>query len=219
MTDQESITEVVEITEKNFHVGDYVFACRWNDADPNDPWRVGVVEKVVKSDYGTFLAKLRGDAHRYKYARKLSCKEGEDILYNYGDDDVRSKVMDLRNERLSTAAAESSDGSPALRLSTGSCGKKRRIDENFSKTEDELEEIVVNEFKLARLKDSKLRKCGNLLNTLYKCKACVKDAISDVQSVRGFNSVRIYLEDIIDFANRANEIIEQLEKTDPLFIQ
>lgn len=219
MTAEESIAQVEEIQAQNFSVGDYVFACRFSDAGPDDPWRVGIVEKVVKTDYGYFSLVLRNDAHRYRYARKLRREEGEKILYDYGDETAKSEVAELRNWRQRRPGEATPDNSPPLRLSTGSCGKRRLLDDSVANSEEEIEEIVVNEFKRARLKDCKLRKCGKLLDVLDKCRKCLEDAISDVQSVRGFNSVKIYMEDVVDFATRAEEIMKRLEETEPIFKQ
>ena len=36
------------ISQPPVKIGDYVFASRWIDCDPNDPWAIGIVTSVIK---------------------------------------------------------------------------------------------------------------------------------------------------------------------------
>ena len=46
---QEPLIRIPIVTD-DIKVGDYVFACRWSDADPGDPWVIGHVSEVWPSD-------------------------------------------------------------------------------------------------------------------------------------------------------------------------
>lgn len=35
-------------------IGDYVLASRWKDADPHDPWAIGLVGGIYQNNFGTF---------------------------------------------------------------------------------------------------------------------------------------------------------------------
>lgn len=63
----------------NLSVGDYVFASRWSDCDPGDPWCVGHI---------TFLGDafvVVGDVsqRRFPHAMKISLDQGERIIETY----------------------------------------------------------------------------------------------------------------------------------------
>ncbi len=65
-----------------FKAGDYVFACKWQDAAPKDRWIVGIVKEVClnlgNGKAGLFFEES-GQYH-YKYAVKITAEEGKKIL-------------------------------------------------------------------------------------------------------------------------------------------
>lgn len=70
----------------NLNIGDYVFACKWSDADPGDPWAVGHVSQLSDSaeDYGYVVL---GDCpmpyrHFWK-AVKITPEQGARIIEAY----------------------------------------------------------------------------------------------------------------------------------------
>lgn len=56
-------------------VGDYIFASRWSDCSPNDPWAVGHVVEVSAGRV-RFEAGGRG----YQYAMRITPEQGERIV-------------------------------------------------------------------------------------------------------------------------------------------
>lgn len=64
-------------------VGDYVFASRWSDCDPSDPWAVGFVAEL--GDGYVQLAESPGiqGARRWKHAMRISTEQGWAIVASY----------------------------------------------------------------------------------------------------------------------------------------
>lgn len=62
-------------------MGNYVFACRWSDADPNDPWYVGFVDDIIEDSDKTKWYKVSG--RLYPNCRRISSSYGTKILENY----------------------------------------------------------------------------------------------------------------------------------------
>jgi hypothetical protein len=60
-------------------VGDYVFASRWGDCDPNDPWATGCIT-AVGPDY-VVLGEV--SQRRFPYARRISFEQGNRIAKEY----------------------------------------------------------------------------------------------------------------------------------------
>lgn len=67
--------------------GEYVFACRWPDADWNDPWCVGFV-----GDSGENYVQLTEEngsqiegvgIRRFRYFRRITAKQGKRIMDEY----------------------------------------------------------------------------------------------------------------------------------------
>ena len=59
---QEPLIRIPIVTD-DIKIGDSVFACRWSDADPGDPWVIGHVSKVLTSDVpGEWGAVVVGDS-------------------------------------------------------------------------------------------------------------------------------------------------------------
>jgi hypothetical protein len=59
-------------------IGDYVFASRWKDCDPGDPWRVGYIDAV-----GPNWVSLDGTGRRFPNAMKLTPEQAERIIAQY----------------------------------------------------------------------------------------------------------------------------------------
>lgn len=67
-------------------IGDYVFACRWHDADPGDPWVIGHVSEINDSAEDVGYVKV-GDCSQpfrcWPRAVKITQKQAERILMMY----------------------------------------------------------------------------------------------------------------------------------------
>jgi hypothetical protein len=84
--------------------GEYVFACRWSDADWNDPWCVGFV-----GDYGENYIQLTNEdgteiegvgIRGYRYFRRITAEQGKRIMDAYVpregspfDEEVKASVF------------------------------------------------------------------------------------------------------------------------------
>jgi hypothetical protein len=67
------------------NLGDYVLATTYIDEDPNDPWRVGFVCKIVLTRRGVsyVVGEKDGtwtDKREYRHARKITQEEGDEWL-------------------------------------------------------------------------------------------------------------------------------------------
>jgi hypothetical protein len=73
-------TQIVHNKRAPFDVvaGDYVFASRWGDCDPGDPWAVGFVERV-----GTENLRLVGFPRFWPCAMKITSEQGQRICAAY----------------------------------------------------------------------------------------------------------------------------------------
>lgn len=60
--------------------GDYVFASRWEDCSPGDPWAVGYVSEV-REGYVTLITSPRS----WRHARCISLEQGKRIVEQYPD--------------------------------------------------------------------------------------------------------------------------------------
>ena len=66
--------------------GDYVFASRWSDCDPGDPWEVGFVSEV--GFYPGFMTKagyvvLQGGLRRWGRAMRITPEQGRRICEQF----------------------------------------------------------------------------------------------------------------------------------------
>ncbi len=69
------------ISEHNhLQVGDYVFATKYLDADPNDRWRVDIIERIhpERADYRIYFKET--GIIPFKYAQKITAEEGEFLI-------------------------------------------------------------------------------------------------------------------------------------------
>lgn len=63
-------------------VGDYVFASKYSDGSPKDPWFVSVVTYIEKEN-GRVIYKVDGSSRLWNHAKKISKNKGEKILKEY----------------------------------------------------------------------------------------------------------------------------------------
>lgn len=70
---------VNEAAPGNLGVGDYVFASRWSDCDPCDPWAVGHVSEIGLG----FVVVGEVSARRFPKAMRISLKQGQRIIAAY----------------------------------------------------------------------------------------------------------------------------------------
>lgn len=61
-------------------IDDYVFASRWSDEDPNDPWCVGFLEEFGEDNRGKWY---KIDGKTFRHCRKITAEEGEKICIEY----------------------------------------------------------------------------------------------------------------------------------------
>lgn len=45
-------------TQPSIGIGDYVFASRYSDCDPNDPWAIGLITSIIKDTNGRVYATI-----------------------------------------------------------------------------------------------------------------------------------------------------------------
>ena len=63
-------------------LGDYVLATKYSDFDPQDPWRVGYVVRIIKDKRGeTYIVGEHdgtwSDFREYKHCRKITPEQGK----------------------------------------------------------------------------------------------------------------------------------------------
>jgi len=87
MAEAEKLYVCIPYAPGKLEIGDYVFACRWSDADWNDPWAVGYV-RVIGANYvelgqedGRLVPKVgrRG----FKCAIQITGEQGAKIAEEY----------------------------------------------------------------------------------------------------------------------------------------
>jgi hypothetical protein len=70
--------------ERLVSLGDYVLATKYADANPNDPWRVGFVVRIIdtwRRERTYVIGEADGtwtDFREYKHARKITQQEGRE---------------------------------------------------------------------------------------------------------------------------------------------
>lgn len=75
--------------EEEVKNGDYVIASRWSDEHPFDPWRVGFVKDIIKNHRNEtcYIVGEEDDSfidkRLYPHARKITKKEGDQIILSY----------------------------------------------------------------------------------------------------------------------------------------
>ncbi len=68
------------IKYSDFNIGDYVYVTKYSDADPNDPWAIGCIDEIGKDQRGGFIRIYEHGVRPWRYAIKISKKEGELLL-------------------------------------------------------------------------------------------------------------------------------------------
>lgn len=63
----------------DLQVGDYVFASRWSDCDPGDPWHVGHVSEIGEG----FVVIGEISGRRWKNAMRITPEQGKRIVEHY----------------------------------------------------------------------------------------------------------------------------------------
>lgn len=64
------------------NLGDYVLASKYSDCDPNDPWRVGFIVKIIITSRGEryVIGEEDGtwsDMREYRHAKIITKEEGK----------------------------------------------------------------------------------------------------------------------------------------------
>ena len=83
------ITDLIKSTDKqwaihivsgSFSVGDYVFASKYSDADPNDPWFIGLVDEIGLDRKGGFIRCYEVGQRCWRNAIKIDKETGDMLL-------------------------------------------------------------------------------------------------------------------------------------------
>ena len=92
---------VEKVTLENFKVGQYVFACKYGDADPHDPWRVDFIHSIVIDRKGACLCFQSDGVRAFNYAKAITREEGNKILTTYTSQEqgrpATTTVFDVSN--------------------------------------------------------------------------------------------------------------------------
>ncbi|MGZ4953564.1 MAG: hypothetical protein ACXV8Q_00510 [Methylobacter sp.] len=84
--DREIIVRNHKVSEQELAIDDYVFASRWSDCDPNDPWAVGYISFIgdgfirVSNKDGSMIDGV--GARLWPNAMRISSEVGEKIVKN-----------------------------------------------------------------------------------------------------------------------------------------
>ncbi len=73
----------IQIVSDSFSVGDYVFVSKYGDADPNDPWHVGIVNEIGIDHKGSFIRIYDTGVRTWRNAVKIDKEAGDSILSAY----------------------------------------------------------------------------------------------------------------------------------------
>lgn len=70
-----------KVAESGTVIGDYVFASRWPDCDPGDPWAVGFIKSIDNGRAVVVDAAGNPIGHpSWPYCQKISKEQGDNIL-------------------------------------------------------------------------------------------------------------------------------------------
>lgn len=75
-----------KVGDASLVVGDYVFASRWTDCDPGDPWMVGFVSEVgchPGATVNVWFVRIGDNGRRWPNAMKITEDEGRNICEKY----------------------------------------------------------------------------------------------------------------------------------------
>lgn len=73
---------VVTVSPNRFCLGNYVFASRYKDADPNDPWVVGFIDEIGVDHKGGFIRIYEQGMRTWRYAAKIDKEDGKRLIRN-----------------------------------------------------------------------------------------------------------------------------------------
>lgn len=73
-----------------FSEGEYVFATKFSDSSPMDPWYVGFVSSIHEDDINMHGSGL----YRYHYAVKITAEEGDLILNSWGSESAVKRYLE-----------------------------------------------------------------------------------------------------------------------------
>jgi hypothetical protein len=92
--------------------GDYVFACRWGDGDPGDPWCVGWVESVDLTDPYP-IVRMKDNARGWRRAMKITEEQGHRIcaLYPAAEELSHQERLAARAEAFGLPATPTEEAS------------------------------------------------------------------------------------------------------------
>ena len=79
--------------KRQIKINDYVFASKFSDEDPNDPWFVGFVDAILE-EHDSKKYKVGG--RFYKNCRKISAKEGKRILTEFPKLEIHSRMNQIK---------------------------------------------------------------------------------------------------------------------------
>lgn len=68
--------------DSQHQIGDYVFVCKYFDADPNDPWAINHIEEIGKDRKGWFV-RVANWSRKWRFIKCLNADEGASILKFY----------------------------------------------------------------------------------------------------------------------------------------
>lgn len=78
-------TEIAKLVsgQHSITVGQYVLATKFPDADPNDPWFVGVVSELGIDLIGDFIRIDACGFRKWRYVTQITPDEGKSILQQF----------------------------------------------------------------------------------------------------------------------------------------
>ena len=79
---EEIMSSQKRVDELSLSIGDYVFATKYSDADPNDRWFVGTIDLIANTSKPHILFNDTGGL-KYFYAQRITAEEGEFILERF----------------------------------------------------------------------------------------------------------------------------------------
>ena len=74
------MTTFMRAAPGRLRIGDYVFASKWSNADPRDPWAVGHVTAITETHITVSCENGKRD---YRWYRVITDFQGERILRDY----------------------------------------------------------------------------------------------------------------------------------------
>ena len=63
-------------------IGDYVFASKFSDGDPNDPWVVDFVTEIIVDSDGIAIS-VGNSNRKYRHFAKITKEQGDYILHSF----------------------------------------------------------------------------------------------------------------------------------------